>query len=402
LIYSDVWGPAVDSFGNKNYYASFIDDFSKFTWLYLLGHKFEVFKFFKEFQCLVEHMFNRKILAMQTDLGGEYEHLNSFFRTIGIYHHVFCPHTHQHNGVAERKHQHIIEVGLALLAHASMPLKFWDQAYHTTGHLINQTPSKHIEYAMPLHRLLGATPDYSSIRVFGCACWPNMRPYNSHKLQFCSMQCAFFGYSNLHKDYKCLDINSGRVCISHDVLFYESVFSFAELKSNAGLRYMSEVLLLPKPSSNPGSSDLPMDNIHTNPCLFPPCFWTDQVVQPQTILSSEPQQQHRTHLEVDPIPHHATTSCPPASTSATSSEPQQMCHVASLDGPATTLGLTGAAPTTAAPDHAVGSSAGSVPATESAAAPAPTTESALPNPAPCTRLQHGIRKPKVYLDCSIR
>jgi hypothetical protein len=91
LIYSDVWGPTVDSFGNKNYYASFIDDFSKFTWLYLLGHKFEVFKFFKEFQCLVEHMFNRKILAMQTDLGGEYEHLNSFFRTIGIYHHVFLP-----------------------------------------------------------------------------------------------------------------------------------------------------------------------------------------------------------------------------------------------------------------------------------------------------------------------
>jgi hypothetical protein len=87
LIFSDVWGPVVNSFGNKQYYVSFIDDYSKFAWIYLLCHCSEVFKFFKEFQSLVERMFNRKIVAMQTDLGGsEYERLNSFFRTIGISH----------------------------------------------------------------------------------------------------------------------------------------------------------------------------------------------------------------------------------------------------------------------------------------------------------------------------
>jgi hypothetical protein len=39
----------IDSFGNKKYYVSFIDDFSKFTWIYLLRHRSEVFHFFKEF-----------------------------------------------------------------------------------------------------------------------------------------------------------------------------------------------------------------------------------------------------------------------------------------------------------------------------------------------------------------
>jgi hypothetical protein len=93
------------------------------------------------------------------------------------------------------------------------------------------------------------------------------------------MRCDFLGYSNLHKGYKCPDISSGRAYISHDIIIDESVFPFAEIKPNVGCRYTSEVLLLPKPFSNPGSSDLSMDNIHTDPCLFPPCFWTDQDVQ---------------------------------------------------------------------------------------------------------------------------
>jgi hypothetical protein len=49
LIFSDVWGPAIDSFGNKKCYVSFINDFSKFTWIYLLHHISKVFHFLKEF-----------------------------------------------------------------------------------------------------------------------------------------------------------------------------------------------------------------------------------------------------------------------------------------------------------------------------------------------------------------
>jgi transposase len=67
LIFSDVWGLAIDSFGNKKYYVSSINDFSKFTWIYLLRHRSEVFTFFQEFECMVERMFNRKIVAVQSD-----------------------------------------------------------------------------------------------------------------------------------------------------------------------------------------------------------------------------------------------------------------------------------------------------------------------------------------------
>jgi hypothetical protein len=63
--------------------------------------------------------------------------------------------------------------------------------------------------------------------VFGCACWPNLRPYNNQKLAFRSTQCVFLGYSSMHKGYKCLDRSSDRIYISRDVVFDEAIFPFA-------------------------------------------------------------------------------------------------------------------------------------------------------------------------------
>lgn len=245
LVFSDVWGPAINSVGNKVYYVSFIDDFSKFTWIYLLKHKSEVFAKFQDFQNLVERLTNRKIKAVQTDWGGEYQRLNSFFQRIGIEHYVACPYAHQQNGSAERKHRHIVEVGLSLLAHASMPLKFWDEAFTTAAYLINRTPTKVINFETPLQRLFNLPPDYSLLRTFGCACWPNLRPYNARKLAFRSKQCAFLGYSTLHKGFKCLDISTGRVYISRDVVFDEQIYPFEKLHPNAGARLRAEINLLP-------------------------------------------------------------------------------------------------------------------------------------------------------------
>jgi hypothetical protein len=124
---------------------------------------------FSEFQSLVERMFNKKILDVQSDWGGEYEKLNSFTK-IGIIHQVSCPHAHQQNGSTERKHRHIVEACLPLLANASMPLKFWDEAFITTTYLINHTPSKVIHYQTPLKRLYQIQPNCSILCVFGCTC----------------------------------------------------------------------------------------------------------------------------------------------------------------------------------------------------------------------------------------
>jgi hypothetical protein len=112
-------------------------------------------------------------LAMQTYWGGKYQWLNPFFQRIGISHYVSCFHAHQQNGSAERKHRHIIEVGLILLAQASMPLKFWDEVFTTVIYLINRTLSKIIGYETPLEKLFLTTLPFVSLGVHvGLICAP--------------------------------------------------------------------------------------------------------------------------------------------------------------------------------------------------------------------------------------
>jgi hypothetical protein len=141
-----------------------------------------------------------------------------------------------------------------------MSLKFWDEAFLTAIFLINWLPSKVIGNETPFAQLLGQDPDYTSLRTFGCACWPNLRPYNSRKLQYRSKQCVFLGYSNFHKGFKCLDPIEGWIYISRDVVFDEHMFPFASLHPNAGTQLKSELRLLPDVLLNP-STDLGDSNL---------------------------------------------------------------------------------------------------------------------------------------------
>jgi hypothetical protein len=126
-----------------------------------------------------------------------------------------------------------------------MPLKFWDEAFSIAAFLINRLPSHVLNFSSPFEKLFSTTPDYNWLKVFGCACWSHLRPYNVKKLEFCSKRCVFLGYSSNHKGYKCLDVATGCVYISRDVVFDENVFPFDELHENAGAQLPVDILLLP-------------------------------------------------------------------------------------------------------------------------------------------------------------
>lgn len=88
-----------------------------------------------------------------------------------------------------------------MLAHASMPLKFWNEAFLSFVHIINRLPTPNLQYNTLFHILFGVPPTYGHFKIFGCACFPNLRPYNINKHQFRSTKCTYLGYSLDHKGY---------------------------------------------------------------------------------------------------------------------------------------------------------------------------------------------------------
>lgn len=169
---------------------------------------------------------------------------------MGISHQVLCPHIHK-NGSGERKHRNIIEIGLTLLAHADLPLKFQDEAFVTTMYLINCIITYFIDNLCPLEKLFNTPSNYSMLHIFGCVCQPYLHPCNQHKLSFHSKQGVFIGYSAIHKGYKCLNIDT-------------RVFIFLRMSSLISISLHSK-----KSSSNPDSSSQDGSAIDwNNKCLF--------------------------------------------------------------------------------------------------------------------------------------
>jgi histone deacetylase 1/2 len=254
LIFSDVWGPSpMLSSDGFRYFVIFVDAHTKFIWFYPMVAKSDVFNIFHQFQALVERQFSLKIKSVQKDWGGEYRKLNTYFKTIGIHHRVICPHTHEQNGMVERRHRHIVETGLTLLGQCHAPLKYWSYAFESSVYLINRMPTPVLNYKSPFECLLKSSPDYAFLRTFGCLCFPFLRPYNTHKLDFRSSACVFLGYSNSHLGYRCLDLTSKRIYLARHVQFHEHVFPLGK----------SEQIAVPP--TNPTTATIPVTLYHPKP-----------------------------------------------------------------------------------------------------------------------------------------
>ncbi|CAN1134237.1 Retrovirus-related Pol polyprotein from transposon TNT 1-94 [Linum perenne] len=221
--------------------------------------------FLNNFRSSVEKFFGRPIKTFRADWSGEYQGLSGYLAQHGILEQTSCPHTPEQNGCAERKHRHITETGRTLLHHAAVPLEYWTYAFQTAAYLINRLPASPIAFDTPFHKLFSADPDYTHLRIFGCLCFPWLKPYARHKLDAKSAPSVFLGYSLQHKGYYCLNLYTKKVQISRHVIFDETVFPFQVPNSIPRTPSPDESGLFPRPNL-----PLPLPIIQAGPLAHSP------------------------------------------------------------------------------------------------------------------------------------
>lgn len=254
-LYSDVWMSPITSADNAKYYLLIVDHFTRYSWMYPLQRKSQVKEVFVVFVSLVENRFQAKVKTLYSDNGSEYIALRSYLREKGISHLTTRHHTKEHNGVSDRKHRHIVETGLTLLSKSSVPKTFWPFSFAAAVYLINRMPTEVLSGTSPYEKLFQQPPNYMKLRVFGCSCYPWLRPYTSHKMDDRSTRCVFMGYSLTQSAYLCYDSITGCMYTSRHVKFNETEFPY-NLPSTSSETRDSEMDV--SPSQSPLHTVLPV------------------------------------------------------------------------------------------------------------------------------------------------
>ncbi|RVW94843.1 Retrovirus-related Pol polyprotein from transposon TNT 1-94 [Vitis vinifera] len=271
LVHTDVWGPCrTASTLGFQYFVTFIDDYSRCTWLFLMKNRAELFSIFQKFYTEIQTQFNISIRVLRSDNAREYfsAQFTSFMSHHGILHQSSCAHTPQQNGVAKRKNRHLVETARTLLLHSHVPFRFWGDAVLTACYLINRMPSSVLHDQIPHSLLFSDQPLYFlPPRVFGCTCFVHILTPGQDKLSAKAMKCLFLGYSRLQKGYRCYSLETHRYFISADVTFFEDSPFFSTTSESL---LVSEVLPIPIVSPPDAMPPRPLQVYHRRPRVVAP------------------------------------------------------------------------------------------------------------------------------------
>ena len=194
LVHSDVCRPLnVQARGGYEYFVTFIDDYSRYEYVYLMQRKSETFGKFKEFLAEAKRQLGKSLLCLRSDRGGEY--LDTEFKDHliehGIVSQLTAPETPQQNGVAERRNRTMLDMVRSMMSYSSLPLSFWGYALQTAVYILNVVPSKSIQQT-PLELWSGRKPSLRHIRIWGCTA--HVLKGKTGKLEPRTEVCLFVGY----------------------------------------------------------------------------------------------------------------------------------------------------------------------------------------------------------------
>ena len=194
LIYSAVCDMKfVQSRGGKKYFITFIDDCTRYYYVYLLRRKDEAIEAFIQYKNEVENQLNKRIKVLRGDRGGEYESSFGCLQHV-IVHQTTTPYSPQQNGVAKRKNRTLKEMMNSILIHSGLPQNLWGEAILSAIYILNKLPKKKTNKTS-YELWKGRIPSYKFLKVWGCLAKVVVPIPKRIKIGPKIVDCVFIGYA---------------------------------------------------------------------------------------------------------------------------------------------------------------------------------------------------------------
>ena len=125
-----------------------MDDFSRYTWIYLFNNRSELYQIYRDFTNMIQTQFSKPIKVFKSDNAQEYKahEFTSILHQFGIVPHSSCPRTSQQNGRLSANFVIFLMLFMLLLMPLPLLLSFGGKM-----HLLSFTPS--IGVLLPLFRI---------------------------------------------------------------------------------------------------------------------------------------------------------------------------------------------------------------------------------------------------------
>jgi hypothetical protein len=140
----------------------------------------------------------------------------------------------------ERKHQHILNVGRALLFQSKLPKHFWSYAILQAVYIINRIPSPLLNNKSPYSLCHNKDPDLTELKVFGCLCYASTIQNHRTKLDTRSRKSVYLGIKQGVKGAVLYDLNSRNIFVSRNVTFHEQILPYQSSDSKFHWKYYTD------------------------------------------------------------------------------------------------------------------------------------------------------------------
>lgn len=186
LVHMDTWGPyRVMTKQGHRYFLTILDDHIRVVWIHLIKTKDEALKAIVDLINMVSTQYNKKVKRIRTDNAPEYDDkvCRPFFDSLGIVHEISCVDSPEQNGRVEIRHRNLLEMARAMRFQSGVPLQYWGECVMAAIHVTNRLPTPVLHDATPYEVLNSVSPNYSTLKIFGCLIIARNPDKDKHKFK---------------------------------------------------------------------------------------------------------------------------------------------------------------------------------------------------------------------------